>query len=92
MMEIFFHKNLYVFRFFPFSQVIILKLLVCLQGVCPGLTHGQRFGISYVASTDTTHENQPTNQSSDSDSENKNYHDNYRESSERKSKSDPPEE
>nr|XP_048333092.1 alpha-mannosidase I MNS4 isoform X2 [Ziziphus jujuba var. spinosa] len=63
-----------------------------IKGVCPGLTHGQRFGISYVASTDTTHENQPTNQSSDSDSENKNYHDNYRESSERKSKSDPPEE
>lgn len=31
------------------------------QGLCPGLTHGQKFGISYKAETDISHEPEPTN-------------------------------
>jgi mannosidase alpha-like ER degradation enhancer 2 len=31
-----------------------------IKGVCPGLTHGQKFGISYVASP--THDNGPSNE------------------------------
>lgn len=30
--------------------------LCALQGYCPGLTHGQRYGISYVASDDSPEE------------------------------------
>lgn len=30
-----------------------------MQGVCPGLTHAQRFGISYQALTNTIHEDNP---------------------------------
>ncbi|KAF3456902.1 hypothetical protein FNV43_RR01556 [Rhamnella rubrinervis] len=63
-----------------------------IKGFCPGLTHGQKFGISYQVPTDTTHEKEPTttNQSSDNDSGNKNYRDSFQESGEGGSKSDPP--
>ncbi|KAF8401793.1 hypothetical protein HHK36_012739 [Tetracentron sinense] len=33
-----------------------------IKGLCPGLTHGQKFGISYLAATDTAHEDETTNQ------------------------------
>lgn len=44
---------------FSFCTVILFYHLLRLvlyvqQGLCPGLTHGQKFGISYVASTGTT--------------------------------------
>lgn len=32
-----------------------------LQGFCPGLSHGQKLGISYVASIDTTHQYESAN-------------------------------
>ncbi|OVA13843.1 Glycoside hydrolase [Macleaya cordata] len=32
-----------------------------IKGLCPGLTHGQKFGISYQAETVITHEAPPTN-------------------------------
>lgn len=50
--------------------VLYYKFPVCLQGFCPGLTHGQKFGISYQVSTYTTHETEPTttDQSSNHDS------------------------
>ncbi|KAK6914023.1 Glycoside hydrolase family 47 [Dillenia turbinata] len=31
-------------------------------GVCPGLTHGQKFGLSYLATTNTMHDDDPATQ------------------------------
>ncbi|KAI3877938.1 hypothetical protein MKX03_005733 [Papaver bracteatum] len=33
-----------------------------IKGLCPGLTHGQKLGISYLAETDATHKADQTNQ------------------------------
>lgn len=33
------------------------------QGICPGLTHGQKYGISYVDLIDTAQEDKSTHQS-----------------------------
>ncbi|XP_026437314.1 alpha-mannosidase I MNS4-like [Papaver somniferum] len=33
-----------------------------IKGLCPGLTHGQKLGISYLAETDITHKADQTNQ------------------------------
>ncbi|XP_059650731.1 alpha-mannosidase I MNS4 [Cornus florida] len=33
-----------------------------IKGLCPGLSHGQKFGISYVASVDTTNEDELSKQ------------------------------
>ena len=38
------------------------------QGFCPGLTHGQKFGISYGMSADTQ-QNMPTNERKSTGSE-----------------------
>ncbi|KAL5542102.1 hypothetical protein UlMin_009812 [Ulmus minor] len=76
-----------------------------MKGFCPGLSHGQKFGISYVTFPDQQ-ENVPTNEreraasqspstavvqnpSPDLPPANKNYDDNFRELDERGSKSDP---
>lgn len=32
------------------------------QGLCPGLTHAQKYGISYLASVDTPHEDNSAKQ------------------------------
>jgi len=38
------------------NNSFILSILVnLLQGLCPGLNHGQKFGILYVYSTDEQH-------------------------------------
>ncbi|GAV69591.1 Glyco_hydro_47 domain-containing protein [Cephalotus follicularis] len=33
-----------------------------IKGLCPGLSHGQKYGITHLASTDTTQENESANQ------------------------------
>ena len=33
-----------------------------LQGLCPGLTHGQKYGISYLDATSTVQEDHSTHQ------------------------------
>ena len=46
-------------------KVSLLKSIensFCLQGVCPGLTHGQKFGITYVSPSHRAHEDDSRNQ------------------------------
>ncbi|KAK9289026.1 hypothetical protein L1049_017497 [Liquidambar formosana] len=79
-----------------------------IKGLCPGLTHGQKFGISYLGSTDTSQNDEspsqrenPVVQSSSVvvvsnpnaeplPSEDKNDNESVQESTERGSKSEPP--
>lgn len=39
-----------------------IENLICLQGICPGLTHGQKFGISYISPGHRAHEDDSRNQ------------------------------
>lgn len=83
------------------------NILSAWQGFCPGLTHGQKFGISYVMSADTqpnkpTIEREPTvsqshsasvpDKNSDLQPVNKKYHDDFQESDGGESKSESPQE
>ena len=43
------------------SLSILRSLSYVLQGFCPGLSHGQKFGITYLASVDTTNQYESAN-------------------------------
>ena len=46
-----------------------IKNLFCLQGVCPGLTHGQKFGISYISPSHRAHEDDSRDQGEQANAE-----------------------
>lgn len=43
------------------EKTLYIKKII-LQGLCPGLSHGQKYGISYVASHSTTPRDEPVDQ------------------------------